>query len=76
MTETPKYSRLEIERRWLVDASAVDLANAEVCEIDDLYIANSHLRLRKISAPDVVVFKLCKKYGGHRGAARGALRPS
>ncbi len=59
----PKYSQLEIERRWLVDFSAVVLLGAPFREIDDLYIAESRLRLRRISAPDEVTFKLGKKYG-------------
>ncbi|MFU8814758.1 MAG: hypothetical protein ACNA7W_05400 [Pseudomonadales bacterium] len=61
--ETPKYSNLEIERRWLVDLSAVDLTGAPARDIHDLYIAHSRLRLRRISAPEGLVFKLCKKYG-------------
>jgi CYTH domain-containing protein len=63
MTELPKYSRLEIERRWLVDLSVIDLASAPFREIDDLYIADSRLRLRRISGPSEVIFKLGKKYG-------------
>ena len=63
MTEPPKYSHLEIERRWLVDLSAIDLASVPFREIDDLYIADSRLRLRRISGPDEVIFKLGKKYG-------------
>lgn len=63
MTELPKYSRLEIERRWLADLSAIDVGTAPFREIDDLYIADSRLRLRRISSPTEVVFKLAKKYG-------------
>jgi CYTH domain-containing protein len=63
MTELPKYSHLEIERRWLVDLSAIDLARAPFREIDDLYIADSRLRLRRMSGPSEVIFKLGKKYG-------------
>lgn len=63
MTQPPKYSHLEIERRWLVDLSAVDLASAPFREIDDLYIADSRLRLRRVSGPSDVTFKLGKKYG-------------
>jgi CYTH domain-containing protein len=63
MTEAPKYSHLEIERRWLVDLSVVDLVGAPFREIDDLYIADSRLRLRRVSGPNGVVFKLGKKYG-------------
>ena len=63
MTEPPKYSQTEIERRWLVDLSAVDLQLAPFREIEDLYIAESRLRLRKVSGPNEFTFKLGKKYG-------------
>ena len=52
MAEVPKYSLLEIERRWLVDLDKVDLAAAPYREIEDLYIAGSRLRLRKISGAE------------------------
>ena len=63
MSEAPKYSRLEIERRWLVDLSAVDLASASFREIEDLYVDDTRLRLRKVSGSNGVVYKLGKKYG-------------
>ena len=63
MTEAPKYSRPEIERRWLADLAAIDLGGIPFREIDDLYIADSRLRLRRISGPHELVFKLCRKYG-------------
>jgi len=63
MTNTPKYSRIEIERRWLVDLAAVDLSAVPFREIDDLYVADSRLRLRRISADGELTFKLGKKYG-------------
>jgi CYTH domain-containing protein len=63
MTDLPKYSLLEIERRWLVDLAKVDLSGARCREIEDLYIAGSRLRLRKISGADETTFKLGKKYG-------------
>ncbi len=63
MINVPKYSHPEIERRWLVDLSAVDLGRTPFREIDDLYISESRLRLRRISGSDEVVFKLGKKYG-------------
>jgi CYTH domain-containing protein len=61
--EAPKYSQIEIERRWLVDLSAVDLESAPFREIHDLYIADSRLRLRRITGPNETAFKLGKKYG-------------
>ena len=52
VNELPKYARLEIERRWLVDATAVgELANVPYRLIEDLYIGESRLRLRKITDP-------------------------
>jgi CYTH domain-containing protein len=65
MNEAPKYSLPEIERRWLVDlAQFGDLSRFSRREIEDLYIADSRLRLRRVSGPGVeTVFKLGKKYG-------------
>jgi CYTH domain-containing protein len=61
----PKYAALEIERRWLVDLAAVgDLSNVPYRDIEDRYLADSRLRLRRIAHPDgAVVYKLGKKYG-------------
>ena len=60
----PKYALLENERRFLV-ALCPDLSGAPVRRIEDLYIANSRMRLRAISHFDghPTEFKLCKKYG-------------
>jgi CYTH domain-containing protein len=63
MRDAPKYSLMEIERRWLVDLSAIDLEAVSFREIDDLYIGASRLRLRKVVGPGTVAFKLGKKYG-------------
>lgn len=61
----PKYSKLEIERRWLVAGSscpALDERSRRL--IEDLYVSDTRLRLRKITYQDGrVEFKLCKKYG-------------
>src|SRR5512141_2012631 len=61
----PKYSLLEIERRWLVDPAqlpALDAADAR--RIEDRYLAGTRLRLRRVTAPGgAVTMKLCKKYG-------------
>lgn len=61
----PKYSAAEIERRWFVDLSQVgSLTALPRREIEDLYIAGTHMRLRKVSAEgEAVIFKLGKKYG-------------
>ena len=63
MNDAPKYSQIEIERRWLVDLSAVDLSKVQFREIEDLYIADSRLRLRRIAGAGELAFKLGKKYG-------------
>ncbi|MCE9558826.1 MAG: hypothetical protein K8R88_07720 [Armatimonadetes bacterium] len=65
MSKPPKYSQLEIERRWLVDRAAVgSLEGLPWREIEDFYLRGTRLRLRKICAPGAdPVYKLCKKYG-------------
>jgi CYTH domain-containing protein len=67
----PKYSALEIERRWLADVAAVgDLSSVPFRDIEDRYIADSRLRLRRIAQPDgSIVFKLVKKYGPRAAGA-------
>jgi CYTH domain-containing protein len=65
----PKYSALEIERRWLVDLSAVGNLPA-FRRIQDLYVEGSRLRLRKITEPDGrFIFKFGKKYGKRSNAS-------
>lgn len=60
----PKYAQLENERRFLVALealSALSLANPRL--IEDLYLNDSRLRLRRITpATGPAEFKLCKKY--------------
>jgi CYTH domain-containing protein len=65
VADTPKYALVEIERRWLVDLAAVEaLGSRPFREIDDLYIAGSRLRLRRVTGPGAeITFKLAKKYG-------------
>ena len=60
----PKYAKLENERRFWV-AAPPDLSGARVRLIEDLYLADSRLRLRAITHFDSAEpeFKLCKKYG-------------
>lgn len=62
--DTPKYSQLENERRFLVSAAEkLELADRHYVQIDDLYLANTRLRLRSVTSPEGdVVYKLCKKY--------------
>ena len=71
MSDAPKYSAIEIERRWLADLAAVgDLSSAAFREIEDLYISGSRLRVRKVSDPNGgVSFKFGKKYGKRSSAS-------
>jgi CYTH domain-containing protein len=64
MRDLPKYAKLEIERRWLVDLSRCPPLDANAAaRITDRYISHSQLRLRKIEcASGEVLCKLCKKY--------------
>lgn len=61
----PKYSLKEIERRWLVDPVTIDAyEKARYLDIEDTYLKDTLLRLRKVT--DVsgdVTYKFCKKYG-------------
>ncbi|WP_145094553.1 CYTH domain-containing protein [Anatilimnocola aggregata] len=61
----PKYSLLEIERRWLVNRQAIGSLDPSTARcIEDLYIAGSQLRLRKMTSADGnIIYKLGKKYG-------------
>jgi len=60
----PNYTVAEIERRWLVRFDAVDLLDKPYREIEDLYISDTRLRLRRVENMEGRVdFKLCKKYG-------------
>jgi CYTH domain-containing protein len=65
----PKYSAAEIERRWLVHLAQLgSLAALPRREIEDLYIAGTYMRLRKVRAEfEAVIFKLGKKYGKGNG---------
>jgi CYTH domain-containing protein len=69
VTAPPKYALAEIERRWLVDLAGVGpLEGRPYHDIEDLYLNDSRLRLRKIrDTQEGVVFKFCKKYGKSSG---------
>lgn len=72
-TETgdPKYARLELERRWLVDSAArPGLDDASVTLIEDRYIDGTRMRLRRMTRGARVVHKLTKKYDTDRPEAR------
>ncbi len=63
--ESPKYSHIERERRWLVDpASRPALDGMAFVLIEDLYIRGSRMRLRSMSnaATGERSLKLTKKY--------------
>ncbi len=58
----PKYARPEYERRFLV-CNIPDLSETAFRVIEDLYLDDTRLRLRKITHHDgVMQYKLCKKY--------------
>lgn len=61
----PKYSLKEIERRWLVDPDMINSYDkARYLDIEDVYLKDTLLRLRKVTdTSGEVTYKLCKKYG-------------
>jgi CYTH domain-containing protein len=61
----PKYARLENERRFLVDLTAMPRVEGLPCwQIVDHYVVGTRLRLRSMthSVTGDVEFKFCKKY--------------
>ncbi len=64
MSTLPKYSKPEIERRWLVAFEAkLDAENGRTRIIEDRYILNTRLRLRKVTESGrSPIYKLGKKY--------------
>lgn len=70
MKPIPKYALLEHERRWRVDLRAMGpVAPLPFREIDDVYLRDTRLRLRKMRSEEGVVFRLGKKYGKEPGGA-------
>lgn len=65
MEPRPRYSILEIERRWLVNPKDIGkLAQSPSKLIKDLYITGTRLRLRLIEdGTGKTIYKLGKKYG-------------
>jgi CYTH domain-containing protein len=61
----PKYAQLEYERRFLV-SEIPDLSGMVFRLIEDLYLDETRLRLRKIThlGEQEPQYKLCKKYHG------------
>jgi len=67
----PKYARFELERRWLVDATArPPLDDAEFTLIEDRYVDGTRLRVRRMTRGERTVLKLTKKYASERPEAR------
>ncbi len=65
--QIPKYAKLEIERRFLVNPeTAPDLAGLPFRWIEDRYLDGTRLRLRAITdgATGERDLKFCKKYDG------------
>lgn len=65
--DLPKYAKLEIERRFLVNpADAPDLTGLAFRRIEDRYLDETRLRLRSMthSATGARELKFCKKYEG------------
>lgn len=69
VTPHPKYSLLEVERRWLVEPSRLAALDFQAYrEINDRYLGGTQLRLRRVtSASGEVALKFCKKYGKGAG---------
>jgi CYTH domain-containing protein len=61
MSETSKYARIERERRFLLAACPVELDASGYREIEDLYVAGTHLRLRRICRDSDIEHKLTQK---------------
>ncbi len=62
--DLPKYARLENERRFRVDAARCPpLAGVPVVRIEDRYLPDTRLRLRRVMGEGVApIYKLCRKY--------------
>ena len=70
---SPKYARIELERRWLVDnARRPSLDGCDFTLIEDRYLAGTRLRLRRMkrAREDRALLKLTKKYETDRPEAR------
>lgn len=56
-----KYEKIERERRWLVAALPEHLALSSPAEIEDLYLADTLIRVRKMARVNRTEYKLTKK---------------
>jgi len=72
-TGEPKYARIELERRWLVDPATRPAFDGCPCTlIEDRYIDGTRIRLRRMTRADLgeVKWKLTKKYECEAARAR------
>ena len=71
MLPSPPYAKTEIERRWLVPAEVeLELPATREREIEDRYILETRLRLRKVmESGHEPIYKLGKKYEPHAPGA-------
>jgi len=72
-TGEPKYARIELERRWLVDtANRPSHGGQWMTIIDDRYIDGTRIRLRRMRRPHLgeTKWKLTKKYECRDPSAR------
>lgn len=71
MLPSPPYSKTEIERRWLLPAEVrLELHATREREVEDRYILETRLRLRKVmESGHQPVYKLGKKYEPHASGA-------
>jgi len=66
MNSNPKYSLLEIEKKWTVNKDKLsDLSNLKRIEVTDKYFPGTRTRLRKMFDTETkeTKYKLTKKYG-------------
>jgi len=66
MDLNPKYSLIEIERKWIVNKDKLpDISKLKKIEVTDKYFPNTRTRLRRMLDTETkeVKFKLTKKYG-------------
>lgn len=66
LTDRPKYSLIEFERRWLVKKDMIpDISVLEKILITDKYFPDTRMRLREMTNTQKgeTVYKLTKKYG-------------
>lgn len=66
MQSNPKYSLLEIEKKWIIDKDNLpDISTLQLIEVTDKYFPVTRIRLRKMfyNESNETKYKLTKKYG-------------